>query len=466
MRILIFIEHSAIIRHFIDSKAFSLLEKKHELFYVFPLGNKRLNNLKKNDIKIDSSKIINLPVNKKRVSLWGKRFSVEALRMKIGFNKKIEFKQTKNNRRIFKATNPYKLYLVYRFLGLPFIFRFFTILINKILSQNPNIALENLIKTKKPDLLIHPSVLSGVYINDLVEIGNKSKIPLVVIMNSWDNPCSKRSVVSNNYYLLVWGPQTKMHAKDLMKMPENKIIEFGAAQFDVYKKYPKKNKNDILSFHGILEKNRPTLLYAGSSKSTDEFSHLKKIDDAITLKKLPSINLIYRPHPWGEAYKDSLKFKEIKFKNIFIDKNMRNFLFKNKNNEGYYSSKYSDTKDLLYAVDAVISPLSTILIEALIIGKPPLCFMPIEEKGAAHFQMAKKSVHFNELLSMREILVVWGGGNLINGISDLINRINDKNFHRDLKKSSRFFVKQFSNSFNKRIVDLAEEIYLKNKKGL
>ena len=32
--------------------------------------------------------------------------------------------------------------------------------------------------------IIHPSVLSGDFVQDLVEIGNKNKIPTVLIMNS------------------------------------------------------------------------------------------------------------------------------------------------------------------------------------------------------------------------------------------------------------------------------------------
>ena len=454
MKIFIFIEHSAIIRHFLDSKAFSLLDKNHDLFYVFPFGHKRLGHLNENNLRINSSKVINLPVDQKRVSLWGSRFWVESLRCKKGFSNL----QTETNRRVFKACNPRKLYMLYRFLGMPIIFKFFTVLTNQILARNPNTSLENLIKNKKPDLLIHPSVLSGVYINDLIDTGNRLKIPIIIIMNSWDNPSSKRSVVSNNYWLLVWGPQTKMHAKNLMNMPEEKIIEFGAAQFDIYKELPKKNKEEILSYHGVFNLKKPTLLYAGSSKSTDEFSHLKKIDEAINAKKLPIVNIIYRPHPWGEAGKDSLKFKEFKFKNVFIDRNMKNFLFDNENNKEHYLSKYSDTRDLLYSVDAVISPLSTILIEAMIIGKPPLCFMPIEEKGAVHFQIAKDSIHFNELLSMNEIIVIWGVKNLINGVSDLIERIENEKFSLELKKASKFFVKEFSKSFRERILDFVNKI--------
>ena len=454
MKILIFIEHSIIVRHFINSKAFSLLAQKHQVIYVLPFGNKRLGKLKKKDIDIKDSKIINLPVNHKRVSLWGSRFSVELLKGLKGWDKS----NKKNSRRIFKRLNPIKLYFLYRFLGLPIIFNLFKIFINKQLSNNPNKKFENLIKNEKPDLIIHPSVLSGVYINEIVYQGNKFKIPVVLIMNSWDNPSSKRSVVSNNYWLLVWGPQTKMHARKLMNMPSNKVIEFGAAQFDIYSEAPKKSKDKILSFHSIKDPNYPTLLYAGSSKNTDEFSHLRKIDNAINLKTIPKVNIIYRPHPWGQGGKDSSRFKNYKFENITIDRNMKNYLLNYKKFESNLSAKYSDTRDILYAVDAVISPLSTILIEAMIMGKSPLCFMPIDEKDTFHFELARHSTHFEDLLSNKNIIVVWGGGNLLNGITDLVERIKNKKNKRSLEAASEFFVKKFNSPFKKRIVKFIEEI--------
>ena len=43
------------------------------------------------------------------------------------------------------------------------------------------------------------------------------------------------------------------------------------------------------------------------------------------------------------------------------------------------SHDYEDTNILLKSVDCVISPLSTILLEALIVGKPIICFMPLDE---------------------------------------------------------------------------------------
>ena len=36
-----------------------------------------------------------------------------------------------------------------------------------------------------------------------------------------------------------------MHALKMMNMSEERIIEFGAAQFDIYKKLPKNSKEKI-----------------------------------------------------------------------------------------------------------------------------------------------------------------------------------------------------------------------------
>ena len=57
-----------------------------------------------------------------------------------------------------------------------------------------------------------------------------------------------------------------------------------------------------------------------------------------------------------------------------------------------------NTKDLLLSVDLVISPLSTILLEAMLVGKIPICLMTNDEITADHFHRVKGSPHFKEIL--------------------------------------------------------------------
>ena len=58
-----------------------------------------------------------------------------------------------------------------------------------------------------------------------------------------------------------------------------------------------------------------------------------------------------------------------------------------------------NTKDLLLNVDFVLSPLSTILLEAMMLGKIPICLMPEDEINAGLFHMVKNSPHFEEILA-------------------------------------------------------------------
>ena len=64
-----------------------------------------------------------------------------------------------------------------------------------------------------------------------------------------------------------------------------------------------------------------------------------------------------------------------KLNNIKIDKNMYEYLLKIKRGSTKkYLADYKETHEILSNVDAVISPLSTILIEAAMHGKPFMFF--------------------------------------------------------------------------------------------
>ena len=62
------------------------------------------------------------------------------------------------------------------------------------------------------------------------------------------------------------------------------------------------------------------------------------------------------------------------------------------------------------------------------------------------------------MLGIKEILVVWGRSNLINGIKTLLENIKKKEFKEKLKKSSEFFVKNYKLTFKERIVDYIETL--------
>ena len=458
MKILIFIETDVVVRHFIFSDAFKKLQNSHDVVFVFPDGDKRLGAIRPANLNLNGCRRLKLEPYIKRLKLWRIRFFVEKLRYKKG----ISINVIRQWRKDFKDGNPIYAFFLYRLFGMPLIFKVFTIIVNILISRNQNYGMLEILSKEKPDLLIHPSVLEGSYIDDVVFYGNKMKKDIIIIMNSWDNPLTKRSVVNKDYNLLVWGKQTKEHALQYMGLKEDKVIEFGSAQFDIY--YEKNNdEQDSTSIKKNLKSNLKTLLYAGSSKYADEFSHLLKIDNAISDGLLPKLKVIYRPHPWGGCGYEGHRFKNYKFKNVIYDKNMISYI--SRDFETDYSKFLPDmklTKNLLESVDIVLSPLSTILLEAMILGKIPICLMTEDEKQAKHFHMVKGSPHFEEILSNKNIIVLNGKNFLIKGIAKALKNSLSDIISEELKKDSEFFITKFSKPYNQRLLEFADKLFLKS----
>ena len=312
-------------------------------------------------------------------------------------------------------------------------------------------------KSFQPDIAIHPCVLEGLFINDFIQITKKNKIPSIVIMNSWDNPSTKNAMIGKPDYLLVWGEQTKRHAIKYCKMVEKNVIKFGAAQFNIYNKRSKVSKEDFINHYGLLKKDF-ILLYAGSSKGTDEIKQLNLLDDAINKGILKNIKIIYRPHPWGEGGKNGSGIIDQKWNNVLFDKSMIEYLEGlKKGSRTKFLSDYEETHNILSNVDAVISPLSTILIEAAIHVKPSLCFLPYEDKSL-HFEIDSMLIHFKEIFESILFLKAYGYKELINKTISLIEFSNLDNVSSKLKKDANYYVKKFNQPYSKRLTKLVENI--------
>lgn len=449
MKILIFIEHDVMIRHFIHSNVFADISKNHEVTYIFPEpGYKR--------VTIDVSKLNlscsykHLEVHKRRLAIWKRLFQVDLLRPRAIFGQALK--------KFYREVLGPKAATFYSILSLPVVyeaFRFYSFLKIKLL---PNVKFMDLMRYEKPDLVIHPSVLEGAYINDLISISNEMNIPSMVIMNSWDNPSTKRAMVGTPDWLLVWGQQTWQHAIDYLGMKPSNIIKFGAAQFDVYREKPRLDRKTFCDVHNINQESK-IILYAGSSKETDEYSHLVLIEDAIKRGELRNVVVVYRPHPWGKAGKDGYRILDNDWQHIRIESTMKNYLEGIRDGDTRMTfPDYRDTHDTLSSIDVLVSPLSTIILEGALHGKPSLCFLPIEESEARHFQMVLPLKHFEDMFAMDEFPVAKGHDELIAGIKDILLRSENQKFLEDLKNACGYFVESNNESFAKRFTALCESI--------
>jgi hypothetical protein len=449
MKILVFVDHDIIIRHFLHSHVFDELVRRHDVVFVFPeIGHKRVTS-DLSALDLGNAGVRHLPVSNERLRIWQGLMLADLLRWRTGSH-------FAAMRRFHRSTGTPRAAILYSVLALPGLFQIFRAWSYRRINARPYRDLDNLLDLEHPDILIHPSVLAGVFMNDLVAASRLRNIPLVVIMNSWDNPSTKRAMTGQPDWLLAWGPQTQSHAVKFLGMPPERVICFGAAQFDLYRNPPRADRHEFCGLHDI-DPAACILLYAGSSKGTDEYSHLCALDDAIDCGELGHTVVVYRPHPWGDGGKGGSRILDHDWRNVRIEQTMRGYLERIKTGSpGITMPDYRDTHDLLSAVDALVSPLSTIIIEGALHGKPVLCFLPEEDDRKSHFAFALPLTHFDDFFAEPSFLVARGESSLIPAVRSLLDKVGDEDFGQSLRLACTHFVSLFDRPYGERLVEFVE----------
>ncbi len=452
----IFIDYDLLIRHFILSGTFKELEQKYEVTYVF---HEETKSPKKgiysdiDDLKLDNCKRFYIP--RTRMGGWGTLSRITNLHnQRRTDNYKSILSLYKYN---YSIKNVFKTWLC----SLPGFYSLY----KRMVIRNFGIyqPLFSFIKKEAPDIIIHPSILTGYFINELNLIAPVLGIPLIVLMNSWDNPAVKAATTGYPDKLVVWGEQSKYHAIRYMRMPPENIEIFGPAQFQLYRNPVTETEEELRQLFAVPQK-LPILLYAGNSKGNVESYHLDLIEESIESKKVPHCHVVFRPHPWrGPLRKGERSYYEQNYKHITIDPFIESDYRKMINGEliGFALSDYSITKKLLHLVDAVISPLTTLQLESLIFGKPSLVLFIVPETHdnvKRRAQISERLAHFSDFLTFSGIMGCHNADRLPEYISKLIEHSKSESLKLSYQKFSKRFAMLEGPTYGERLVELSDRL--------
>ena len=450
MRVLVFIDHDILCRHFILSGAFSRLIEAADVHFVFPDDGGRRVSLDLAQLPLGAP-YERLTIDPQRQQFWKWLLYADQLRPRRGAHESAI-------RRIRWSTLGWKAASLLTVAGLPIVEPLWRRRMHRHIARRPNVGLEALIVREKPDVIFHPSVLEGVFINDLVEASSKHRIPLVVTMNSWDNPSTKRAVVGQPDRLLVWGEQTREHAMRFMGMARSRVIPFGAAQFDVFRKPPRCGRDDYARSLGLTPDNR-IVLFAGSNARTDEVATLQTLDAAISDGRIRDTSIVYRPHPWGGGGHGGHRLASMAFRNIVIDPTMANYIASlGAARSGMTLPDYRDTHDLLSVVDAVVSPMSTILFEAILHAKPVVVHTPASARTAGPVIAGMPMLHFEQFLALPDVAVAQTDEELICEINRFSDQTETAARGARLHDAAEHFLQPFEQPWCERIVTLLKDV--------
>ena len=448
MKVLVFVDHDIICRHFLMNKALAPLVDAADVRFVFPDDGGRR-------VKLDPATLplgapferLNVPPE--RLRSWRWLFCAEQLQYRPGAH-------WRALRKHFRKSVGWKAAILLTVGGFPLFRPLLWALVRRRLSKWPLQELSSLLDREKPDVVLHPTVLEGPFINDLLVECQSRRVPLVFVMNSWDNPSTKRAVVGRPDWLLVWGPQTNNHAVQFLRMNPSRVISFGAAQFDVFAGAPRLNRAEFCAAHEIDESRR-ILLFAGSNTQTDELAPLQALDAAVEDGRLANLSIVYRPHPWGGGGRDGNRLANSKLKNVVVDRTMRAYL-DHVATGGHHMSlpDYHDTHDILSSVDIVVSPMSTILLEAALHSKPVVAYTPTGADSSVFMRTNLPMLHFSEFLNLPEVARAATLEELITEVAIIANPIEGAVRGQRFHAVASHFVASFDRLWKERFVEFAQ----------
>jgi hypothetical protein len=446
-RIAVFIDHDIMVRHFIHTRVLEPLERDHDVVYVFP-EHKR--------VRVDPS-TLGLPrfrtvaVASDRAYLYRRLYVATVLR---------RLRWTRDKRALFRfwwEMLGNKHFLESWFYSWPITHGFYKRRMMARIGGSP--ALEALLAEERPDLILHPTVLEGLFVSDLVQWGKAHGVPTVYLMNSWDNPAVKAMLLGPPDRLVVWGEHSRQLAHDRIGVPLDSILSFGAAQFDVYRRPPRESREAYRRRLGVAP-GLPVLLYAGSSKGLNETRHLQALEEAIESGALPACVVLYRPHPWRARGEGEEDFFTRAWRHVHMAPDMADYYRRTwKGDEAIYFADYEETHVTLNAVDAVVSPLSTILLEAALLGKPIAAYLPEEDmKGNVHMFTMVRTVHYREFFERVDCLRIESRDGLVPACAELLGLASAPGRAERLQKQCEYFVARTESSYAEQLRGLVLEL--------
>ena len=425
-KILIFIDHDIIIRHFILSNVLVDLKRTFDVVLVLPRSHGRV----KKAVCIPPDWCIEeIDIDEKRAHQLRRLFQINMFaRIR---NWKLADK--KNAQDMWMNSLGWKAYLITQLLSFPIIKQINQFLKLAIIGECPEIA--RLVEKHNPVAFLHPTVLEGLFASDLILTGKKRKIPTVYLMNSWDNPSTKASALGHPDILGVWGEQTKRHAMYYTSVPESHIRIIGSAQFEVYKNPPKVSREEYRNMLNI-GLNEKIILYAGSSKGVNETRQLQVLENAVAEGVLPKCKIVYRPHPWRAFPEGEMDFFDYNWTNVVMDPQAIPCYQSGRSAGGINIelADYTDAHVILNAIDCILSPLSTILLEK-------------DVSENLFLRTMAGWVHFHDYFDRMEGFVAKSEFEIIDCCKQMLQSLSDNHLKARLIEKTQFFVSRNTKSY-------------------
>jgi len=418
----------SMVHRFLGKDAFRNLEAEHELVFAILGDSAQIRkDLSASGLRLlDNHRVVWLRFYQSRFKHWLTLFNISCILYQDKSSSfKVRYQESRSSGwdRLERLAQP-DIYQSYRKQ------------IQERMGLHPGLL--DLMLREQPDFIVVPSSGVDQVTDDVLQMGNKLGIPTLMLIFNWDNLSSKGIYHFHPTLLGVWGEQSRRHAIDIQGFEANHVFSIGAVQYPSIEALPPVNRAAIRMDMG-LPADVTTVLFAGTLRLFDETTLLQRVEEAIESGTLPKIHVLYRPHPWRHRRTDEPNFLDFEWKHITLDPSIASIYEVAKQSSKNINMVYdTDTLLNLYqVVDAVISPMSTILLESMMFGLPTMAVAFTDGKHSWSADKVSQMHHFKELYAIPELLVCREQGQFFDLVKQLVAQIGNPSVKSALQAVSR-----------------------------
>jgi hypothetical protein len=238
----------------------------------------------------------------------------------------------------------------------------------------PYQPLMDLLTTVAPLFCVLPTSLRDHYCNDVLLAANELHHTVLALQSGWDSLSSEGVLPYPPQCIGVWGPQSVRHAKKIQGV--HSAVALGAAQHAALVPSAQLPCERLRADLGVAP-DEFLLFFGGSFLEFDETAVLLRLERRIKKAGLGGrkVKVLYRPHPARKRRLKEDNFFDHAWKHVIFDPELEARYCRGKVGHVETDAAMVDMSRvalLLSAADAVMSPISSLLVDALILGKPTM----------------------------------------------------------------------------------------------
>jgi hypothetical protein len=281
---------------------------------------------------------------------------------------------------------------LYRALSRPLPSRLLSLLDRRVFFARDK-AITRFLREQAPALVIAPASAMDTYSHLVLRSAASLGIPTVMLVSHWDYFSKKGLLRLEPTRIYVWGEDMRRLAVERNGVDAERLAVVGAPHFEKYLK-PLGQRAGAARRRLGIEAGARVVLFPGAATPFDEAAALRVLDRVAGEAGPGKVCILYRPHPRAWARRSA--------ENIDIGSLARVRIDDPAQPGGTSDEHYLD---LMSVADAVVSPFSTMTLEAALCGKPSLCTGFSDEVNSWDFAEAGNSDHIRILEGRRWLTI-------------------------------------------------------------